>query len=333
MNDTSRSLAEMAPANNPPQTLTMADLDAMAAKVSNWRRWGADDEIGTLNNVGPDEIRAAASLVRKGKVISLGLEFNFKGPQTTGWGNRFNPIHTMLMTGTDAAAGNQDHSHLRYADDMVTMPLQCGTQWDGLGHIFFGDKMWNGYSATLVDARGAQRNGIEHTRGKMAGRGVLLDVARHYGARCLPDGFGISCQDLDECAEAQGVEVRKGDFVIVRTGQMEQRLGCGDWGGYAGGDAPGLRFETAEWIRRKDIAAICTDTWGCEVRPNESENITQPWHWIVIPMIGITMGEIFNVKELAEDCAADGIYEFLFCAPSLPITGAVGSPINPLAMK
>lgn len=117
---------------------------------------------------------------------------------------------------------------------------------------------------------------------------------------------------------------------------MERCVDRTDWGGYAGGEAPGLRFETAEWIHRKEIAAICMDTWGCEVRPNESKDskeINQPWHWVVIPMIGISMGEIFNLRELSQDCSEDGVYEFMFCAPALPITGAVGSPINPLAIK
>ena len=87
------------------------------------------------------------------------------------------------------------------------------------------------------------------------------------------------------------------------------------------------------WIHDREIAAICADTWGCEVRPNESTEAQQPWHWVVIPIIGITMGEIFYVKELAEDCAKDGIYEFFFCAPPLPISRGVGSPINPMAIK
>jgi kynurenine formamidase len=333
MDDMAEIATGMVASNNPPRTLVRADLDRMAEKVRNWGRWGPDDEIGTLNLVGPEEVKTAAGLIRKGKVISMGLEFNFKGPQTTGWGGRFNPIHTMLATGTDAVAGNQDWNKVRYADDMVTMPLQCGTQWDALGHIFFEDKMWNGYDATLVDAGGAKKNGIEKTRSRMAGRGVLLDMARHFGGRWLADGFGITSADLDACAAAQGVEIKRGDFVIVRTGQMENCLDRGDWGGYAAGDAPGLMFETAEWIQRNDIAAICTDTWGCEVRPNESPDVNQPWHWIVIPMIGITMGEIFSLREIAEDCAQDGVYEFFFCAPCLPITGAVGSPINPLAIK
>ena len=114
---------------------------------------------------------------------------------------------------------------------------------------------------------------------------------------------------------------------------MERCLKDKKWGGYAGGDAPGLRFETADWIRSTDMAAICADTWGCEVRPNETTVASQPWHWIVIPMIGISMGEIFYLKDLAADCAQDKVYEFFFCAPPLPITKAVGSPVNPIAIK
>ncbi len=311
----------------------LTHLREVAEKCKNWGRWGADDEIGTLNFISPEAVVEAGKLIKRGQVFSLGLNFDRHGPQKGLWGNRFNPIHTMLATGTDAISGTQDKGGLRYADDTVNMPLQCGTQWDALGHIFYDDKMWNGYDARLVDSNGAQKNGIEKTKARMVGRGVLLDVARHCGAGHLEDGMAITSADLDATAKAQGVEVRRGDFVIVRTGQMEQRLAAGEWGGYAGGDAPGLAFETAEWIHKKEIAAICTDTWGCEVRPNETDDASQPWHWVVIPMIGITMGEIFYLKDLADDCAQDRVYEFFFTAPPLPITGAVGSPINPMAIK
>lgn len=323
---------KMIPKRPLAQDLTLQHIEAMAQRTKNWGRWGPDDEIGTLNYITPADVARAAALAKKGKVFSLGLEFGSTGPQE-GWGGRFNPIHTMLATGTDAIAGRQDELKLRYADDMITMPLQCGTQWDALGHIFYGDKMWNGYSAALVDAVGAHKNGIEKTAAKMVGRGVLLDIPRYLGGDYLEDGFGISIDDLEDCAKAQGVEIRRGDFVIVRTGQMEHRLALGKWAGYAAGDAPGLRFETNEWIHKKEIAAICADTWGCEVRPNESTVANQPWHWVVIPMIGITMGEIFYLKELAEDCAQDGVYEFFFCGPPLPITKGCGSPINPMAIK
>jgi kynurenine formamidase len=318
--------------------LTRQDLRDAAEKYKNWGKWGPKDEIGTLNYTRAEDIVAAARLVRKGKVISLALNFDQHGPQGAKSKypamGRINPVHTMLRTGTDAYAGVLDHRGIRAADDMVVMPLQCGTQWDGLGHIFYENYMWNGYDCREVTSNGAQKCGIEKTKNKMVGRGVFLDVARALGKRWLEDGYAITIADLDRTAETQGVKVTRGDFVVVRTGQMEAKLEAGSWDGYPGGDAPGFGFETLEWIKRTELAALASDTWGCEVRPNESEQgINQPWHWITIPMMGMTMGEIFYVKELAEDCAADKVYEFLFVAPAIPITGAVGSPTNPLAIK
>jgi kynurenine formamidase len=305
-----------------------------ARKLSNWGRWGAEDQIGTLNNVTSEDIIGAGRLIRKGKVFALGL--SLKEPIQSGlFGGRWNPIHTMLATGTDAKAGNQDEPapYLRYADDAINMPCQASTQWDALCHIFLDDKMYNGFDAALVDARGARKLGIENVRDKMVGRGVLLDIARFKGVESLDDGYAISIADLNACASAQRVEIRKGDFVLVRTGHQERCLARKDWSGYAGGDAPGFAFETCYWLREKDVAAICSDTWGCEVRPNETNEANQPWHWVVIPAIGISMGEIFYLKDLAEDCAADRIYEFFFTAPPLHLPGGAGSPINPQAIK
>jgi kynurenine formamidase len=107
----------------------------------------------------------------------------------------------------------------------------------------------------------------------------------------------------------------------------------GGWGDYAGGDAPGLSFHTAEWLHAKQVAALATDTWGMEVRPNEIPNTYQPLHQILIPHMGMLVGEIFDLDALAADCARDRIWEFLFVAPPLPITGAVGTPVNPFAVK
>jgi kynurenine formamidase len=317
--------------------LTMADIRAAAERLKNWGRWGADDEIGTLNFTTPADIVAAARLVQKGRVMSLALAYDARGPQggkskypALG---RFNPIHVMLRTGTDAYSGVLDHRKIRGADDIIIMPLQCGTQWDGLGHIFYGDHMWNGYDCRTVTSSGAQKCGIEQTHERMVGRGVLLDIPRMLGKEHLPDGFAVTSELLDKAERHCRVEVRRGDFLLVRTGQMEAKLAEGNWDGYAGGDAPGLAFETLDWLHERQVAAIVTDTWGVEVRPNETEEANQPWHWIAIPMMGLTVGEIFYLAELAKDCAEDGRYEFMFVAPALPITGAVGSPANPLAIK
>ncbi len=313
-------------------------VDAIAEaskKLSNWGRWGESDQIGTLNFVTPVQVAAAAKLVKKGKVFGMGIPLDGRGPQTaTGFGGRWNPILTMLATGTDCISERQGFGSLGgYADDAIYMPVQAATHWDSLGHVFYQKKTYNGHDAGLVDSRGCSILGIEHTRDRMVGRGVLLDVARFKGIDALDDGYGISNDELDAVAGKQGVTIREGDFVIVRTGQMERCLKANAWGGYAGGNAPGVKFENCYWAHRHSIAAICSDTWGVEVRPNETSETQQPWHLVVIPAMGLTMGEMFFVKELAEDCAADGIYEFMFAGPPLVITHGTGSPINPLAIK
>lgn len=317
--------------------LTMEDIRAAAERLKNWGRWGAEDEIGTLNHTRAEDIVAAARLVQKGKVISLALAYDEKGPQgaKTSYGSigRFNPIHVMLRSGTDAYSGVLDHRKIRGADDIVIMPMQCGTQWDGLGHIFYGDYMWNGYDCRTVTSFGAQKCGIEKTREKMVGRGVLLDIPRMLGEDWLADGFAVTNDLLDRAERHFGVTVRRGDHLIVRTGHMEAKLAAKTWDGYSGGDAPGLAFETLDWLQAKEVAAIATDTWGVEVRPNNSDEAVQPWHWISIPIMGLTVGEIFYLAELSKDCAADKRYEFMFVGPALPFTGAVGSPANPLAIK
>ena len=176
--------------------------------------------------------------------------------------------------------------------------------------------------------------GIEHSKNKMVGRGVLLDIARFRGVKWMQDGESISNDELDKCAKDQNVSVGRGDFVIVRTGQMERCLAeKANGAAMPAATRPASSSRTATGARRKQVAAICTDTWGVEVRPNETTEANQPWHWVVIPAMGLCMGEIFYLKELAEDCAEDGVYEFFFCGPPLIITGGTGSPINPQAIK
>jgi kynurenine formamidase len=311
---------------NPEQAIAEA-----AGKYSNWGRWGEDDVRGTLNFLTPAHRVAAARLVRKGVSFSLSQRFDTNGPQK-GWRRRTNPVHTMTDTGVDAALGNQGFPHgFGGADDVIAMPLQCSTQWDGLGHIFDHGMAWNGRrSQEVVTSEGDLVTGIERVADVVAGRGVLLDVARAHGD--LPDGFAITEEHLTATARAQGVEVGTGDIVCVRTGQLA-RVRRDGWGDYAGGPAPGLSFWTAGWLHDSEIAAIATDTWGFEVRPNEFDHAFQPLHQVVIPHLGLLIGEMWDLESLAADCAADGVYEFFLTAAPLPVTGAVGSPVNPIAVK
>ena len=312
----------------------MSDIVRETGKrLRNWGKWGADDERGTLNYITAEAIVAAARLIKRGHVFSLAIPFDAKGPQIN-QPRRFNPIHRMMITGPDCTTGAiKFPGGVGFSDDMIIMPLQCATQWDALSHCFDDGRMYNGHDANDVSSRGAKRNAIDRIARGVVARGVLADVPRAKGLPWLEPGYAITAGDLDAALAATKVEVRRGDALLVRTGHIALCKERGGWGDYAGGNAPGLSFHTAEWMHRHEIAAIATDTWGMEVRPNEIPDTFQPLHQVCIPNMGLTIGEIFDLEELAEDCGRDGISEFFFAAPPLPITGAVGSPINPLAIK
>jgi kynurenine formamidase len=317
---------------------TIDDVRRLSQACSNWGRWGDDDEYGTLNLIEPAHVARAASTVELGEVLSLALPYDDSGPQTGGFG-RFNPIHLMTRDGNDALAnttprdyyGGRD-AYIRSADDIIIMPLQCGTQWDALGHIIFEGKIYNGFDASMVSSRGALRGDVVKAADRMAGRGVLLDVARWQGVDSLEPGFVIGGDELEQCARHQGVEVGVGDILVIRTGQVGEVRRRGGWQDYAGGPAAGLGLSSATWLRARDVAAIATDTWGMEVLPNETADVFQPMHIILIVHMGLWVGEIFDLEQLGSRCAEIGRWEFLFSGPPLPFTRAVGSPVNPLAL-
>ena len=315
-----------------PTKLELEEVEALARACNRWGRWGADDELGALNFVDAGAIAAAARLVRHGRAISCAMPYDQTGPQKGDLG-RTNPVHYMVQDGGDIALGAQDHlAGLRYADDAVTMPLQSGTHWDAFSHIFYDGKMYNGFGVESVTSGGAVRGALETMRDRMIGRGVLLDFPRFRGVDWLEPGEGIDGDDLAACAAAQGVELRRGDLLLIRTGQLRQCREHG-WGEYTGGDAPGLALASAPFLCEREIAAVATDTWGCEVRPNETDAIYQPLHVVLLVNAGVLFGEMFDLEELARDCAEDGVHEFLFVAAPLPFTGAVGGPLNPIAIK
>ena len=314
------------------KTWTAETVVEEGRRLRNWGRWGAEDQLGTLNFITPEKIKEGAALVRQGKIVSCTLPYDANGPQT-GTGRRFNPMLRMMATGTDVAALGDNPHGFGFSDDMIIMPLQAGTQWDGFAHCFAEGQMYNGRDMRLVTSQGARVNGIEQVADKVATRGVLLDIPRFKGVDWLEPGTPVTIADLEGCADRQGVAVGRGDALLVRTGHMAFCRARGNWAGYAGGDAPGLSLETAAWLHAREVAAVATDTWGMEVRPNETPDCYQPVHRILIPNMGLLVGEIFDLDRLAEDCAADGVFDFFFVAPPLPFTGAVGSPVNPVAIK
>ncbi|HWH25040.1 MAG TPA: cyclase family protein [Pseudolysinimonas sp.] len=312
--------------------LTAAEVEVIAESCRNWGKWGPDDVLGTLNYVTPEKVVRATSLVRTGQVVSCALPYDVNGPMNGSYG-RNNPILYMMQDGLDALAGEQNHAPgLRWADDAIHMPLQSGTQWDALSHIFYNDKMYNDLGPELVTSRGAKVHGVENWRDSFVTRGILLDFPRVLGLDWLEPGHGIGAREIEHAAAELGVEIESGDILLLRTGHLARGKKNG-WGDYAGGDAPGLNLSGAKWVFEHEIAAVAADTWGLEVRPNETDEIWQPLHVVLIVNAGMPFGEIFDFDRLSDACAADGKYEFLFVAPPLPFTGAVGGPLNPVAIK
>lgn len=307
-------------------------LHELALQVRNWGKWGPDDELGTLNYITPDAVARAAQLVTSGKVFALGIPLQRNGPQS-GTRPRFNPIHTMFRDGGDQPSDVVEGEGYGGSDDWIVMPLQCITQWDSLAHVFYQGKMYNGYDAALVTSSGAAKNSIDKTKDKIVGRGVLLDVARYKGVQALEPGYAITAADLDGTAASQQVEVQSGDLLIIRTGHMSRYLDKESWDYFDLDDSPGVSVYTASWMHAKQIAAVASDTYAVEVRPSEIPLFRVPFHCCAIPNMGLTLGEIFYLEALAADCANDGRYAFLLVAPPLPVTNAVGTPINPYAMK
>jgi kynurenine formamidase len=316
-----------------------AAVDSLAARHRRWGDWGDQDQLGALNFIDGAAVAAAARLVVSGEVISCALPLDSGGPQTgrslfARRPARTNPIHWMTQDGGDVAVGAMDHMPgIRFTDGAVQMPLQAATHWDAFSHAATDEGlMYNGVSVERVTSIGADVLGIETMRDRLVGRGVLLDVARWAGVEALDPGYGIGSRELEACANAQAVEVRRGDILLVRTGQLQQARAAG-WGGYAGGDAPGLSLDSADFVCGRQVAAIASDTWGVEVRPNETDAVFQPLHLVLLVNAGVPLGEMLDLEELGTACAGDQRWEFLLVGPPLPFTGAVGAPANPIAIR
>jgi kynurenine formamidase len=324
------------------------ELRAAARRVSNWGRWGSDDELGTLNHISPAAIAHASTLIRQGKMFSLSVPLDAYGPQGAN-GYRRNPIHLMSLDGgddemtrrlgdsggpTEQRVAEVWRSPFRFTDDIIIMPLQAATQWDALSHGYYDDQLYNGYPSDTVTSFGAARDGIDKVAatGAVVGRGVLLDIARHRGVEYLAPRTIIGPEELEEVAQAQGVQVGEGDIVLLRTGWWQRWLETRDtttWGP----TSPGISWRCAEWLHERNVAAIAADNFAVETPVQEFPGIFLPFHMLALRDMGMILGEIWNLEALGRDCHEDGVYEFMLAAQPLLITGAVGSPVNPVALK
>ena len=296
-------------------------------RLSNWGRWGEADELGTVNLITPECRVRAAGLIRDGEVFDLGFPLGAEGPMRGG--SRFNPIHRMTaLPGEELRPGG-----MVVADDMITMPLQCSTQWDGLAHVGYDDMLYNGAPLSTVTARaGATRNSVDKVASAIVGRGVLLDVAGLRGVERMEAGDEITAADLEAAARSQGVAVESGDVLLVRTGWY-RLLEEGDFSTYMGRGAPGIGVDCCEWLHRQGAAAVAADTRAVEVDPSTDPEAVHPVHMILIRDMGMTLGEFFDLEALAAACRSDGRYEFFFCGTGLKVTGGIGTPLTPVAIR
>lgn len=282
--------------------------------ASNWGRWGADDERGTLNLLTEAEVARAAALVRKGKVYSLAVPLAPDAPA----GRRYAVRHYPAVFGTEGEPYG-------YADDRIDLYTHGTTHIDALSHIFYDNRLYNGFRVdeSLDGQRGASKVGMQNVDA-IVGRGVLLDVAGHRGVEHLGLNEEIMPEELDACAEAQGVAIQAGDIVLIRTGWL--RVFGEDRALFEVGE-PGPGARVADWFHAHDVCALGVDNRAVETFA-WGEGTPWPLHVAVVRNLGGYLMELLALDELA----ADKVFEFLFVAAPLPLVGGIGSPINPLAI-
>ncbi len=302
-------------------------LRDLAARVSNWGRWGADDRRGTLNLIDDAARRRAVAAVRQGRSFSLAMPFDEDGPQLGFIPGRINPVRTMIAIDEQMTGDPGDFTS---SDDKVEMGIQSATHWDALAHVSYDGLLYNGVPSSTIDESGSAELGIDRF-GAVMSRGVLLDVARALGVDHFDDGHAITGADLDAAVALAGVRVEPGDIVCLRTGHMHW-LRIGDKMHYAT-TTPGPSTQSIEWFHDHDVAAVATDTLVFEVFPPEDPAVMLPVHMIHLRDMGLVQGQNWALDELAADCAADGQYDFMLTATPLPFTHALGGPVAPTAVK
>lgn len=293
---------------------------------NNWGRWGADDERGALNLLTPDVIKAAASSIKHGKVYSLGIPIQGHGVPLMDY--RGTPMRLTLQDSTDDGIYKMYgcHDGTGAHEDVLVMASHTTSHMDALVHVYGEYQHYNGADHKIMHALGgAQKLGIDKVGG-FAARAVLLDMVKHFDeGEWVTLGRNITSNDLQAAAKKQGVEVRAGDVVLVRTGYLQFW-----WDNFAkGGQQPfeqaGIGADAAHWLAEKDIVAVGCDNAAVEVIPFDDNDFLNV-HKILLVNCGIYMLEFLNLVEPARD----GVYEGILSVGPLKVTGATGSPINPI---
>jgi kynurenine formamidase len=298
----------------------MSSENFLNERPNAWGRWGEDDEAGALNLIGPEQVKRAAGLVRTGQVVRLAQLLSNKTPVPR---HRAGLQHFMGRDGGDYAAGAKRPGGFQFAEDTVVMPLHIGTHIDALCHAWCDSRMFNNYrEETMRSTSGATRLGVEKMPPAVT-RGLLLDVVGLRG-RPLHGDEVVSRADLEACLAVAQLEIEPGDAVLLHTGWLAAQQGVSD---IDFNTEPGIDYEAGLWLAQRDVALIGADNYAVEVLPF-AEGTVFPVHQCVIRDFGIPLLEGL----LLEPLVRTGRREFLFVAAALPIVGATGSPLTPLAI-
>jgi len=294
--------------------------------VNNWGRWGADDERGALNHLTPEIILSAASSITSGKVYSFGIPIQGHGVPLLG--HRGTPMRLTLQDGTDdgmfanfgAAEGTGAH------EDVLVMASHTTSHMDALIHVYEEHKHYNGVPFSEMRAMsGASKLGIEKVDG-FAARCVILDMVSHLGEeKWLEPGRMLTAAELEGAANAQGTEIRTGDVVCIRTGHLDMWWAANAAGEPEGFLQAGIGSDAAEWLAAKDVVAVGADNAAVEVIPFDNNE------FLIVHKILLVRGGIYMMEHLNLGPAArDGNLEGIISVSPLKVTGATGSPINPI---
>jgi kynurenine formamidase len=311
------------------------DLPELAARVSNWGRWGEDDELGCGNLLTAESARRGAAEVRTGRRVSLGVDLRADGVQVGQPARRYNPILTVtsLNERDQYAPGIWEGT-----DDIVMMSTCAGTHVDALCHVSYDDQLYNGVPTSAVTAQyGAAKLGAEKLP-QIVTRGVLLDLPALRGVAGLDEvdpGFAITGDDLDAAADAAGVTIQSGDVICVRTGEM-RHYRAGDRQRYAVGQQfklPGLSVDSIEWFHRHDVAGAFVDSYAYEAFPPSQPDWSDclAVHMIQLRDMGLLQGQNWDFEDLSVAAADEGRATFLLVATPEPLVGASSAPVAPVA--
>lgn len=304
---------------NPPKPkLTKADIDGMMKSLSNWGRWGKDDELGALNLITPAKRKQAAALVRDGVAVSLAHE---AVKTEVGGSPPFGHKMTVLPEDKEITSASDEY---RVAYHGFTQ-----THMDGLCHLFYQGKMYNGFSQKEVTERGAAKLSITNFKQGLFTRCILMDIPKLAGVRFLDGKFAIYPSHLEAWEKAAGVKVEPGDAVIIRTGRWARAKAEGEWDIMK--NSAGLHASCLPWLKERDVAVVGSDL-ALDVLPSGVDGFELPVHWVVVVAMGMPILDNCDFEALSEACDARKRWAFLLTAGPLPVPGGTGSPINPLAV-